>query len=320
MGGATMNERIITLTGGSGFVGQMLQVGLRKHGFRVRVFDQFRGPAVNLLRRRYLGTSPNSMGLAAARNIGRIQRRLGRALLGSPLLRPSLDNILDLRSRLAARFEGSYAVVHLAGIPHPRMPGALDADFQRINYDGSVNVFEAARSAGVPKFIFASSAQVYGINNPKRIDQFPILESNYCPTLADGQSMYGFLKLEFEKYLAGACVNGSTQGIAFRLEYPGFQSDTSGNFYISTSIENLVAGFVCALESPAGSPFESFNLADGEVDDKIVDVQGFIRRSWPAVPNLSQGNESLVSIAKARTRLGYSPIRKGSYFHVSLVW
>jgi nucleoside-diphosphate-sugar epimerase len=315
-----MKGRIVTLTGGSGFIGQILQAGLRKHGYGVRVFDQYRGPLVNLLRRRYLGTSQSSVGVAAAHRIGHLQRRLGPALLGGRLLRPSADNILDLRSRLAARFRGSYAVIHLAGIPHPRMPGAIAADFQRINYDGAVNVFEAARTAGVPKFIFASSAQVYGINHPTRIDQFPILETNYCPTLADGQSMYGFLKLEFEKYLAQACPQGMTQGIAFRLECPGFRSDSPINFYISTSTDNLVAGFVCALESPVNSTFEVFNLADGEVDENVVDVQKFLGWTWPSVPNFSQGNESLISIAKARTMLGYDPIRNGSYFPASLVW
>jgi nucleoside-diphosphate-sugar epimerase len=315
-----MGEKIVMLTGGSGFVGQLLQVGLRKRGYGVQVFDQFRGAGVNLLRRRYLGRSRGSIGQAAARGIGQIQRKVSRTLLGGPLLRPSRDNILDLRSRLATRINGCHAVVHLAGIPHPYLPGAIDADFQRINYDGSVNVFEAAKSVGVQKFIFASSGQVYGINNPTRIDQFPILESNYCPTLEDGQSMYGLLKLKFEQYLAGACVPGGTQGISLRLEYPGFQSTSAGNLYVSTSIENLVSGVACALENSGGFASEAFNLVDGHVDESIVDVQAFISSTWPAVPNLSQGNESVLSIAKARTLLGYDPIRNGSYFPVSLVW
>jgi len=183
-----------------------------------------------------------------------------------------------------------------------------------------VNVFEAAKSVGVQKFIFASSGQVYGINNPTRIDQFPILESNYCPTLEDGQNMYGLLKLKFEQYLAGACVPGGTQGISLRLEYPGFQSTSAGNLYVSTSIENLVSGVACALENSAAFASETFNLVDGHVDESIVDVQAFIRGTWPAVPNLSQGNESILSIEKARTLLGYDPIRNGSYFPVSLVW
>ena len=315
-----MSGKIIILTGGSGYVGQLLQVGLRRRGYCVRVFDQYRGPAITLLRRRYLGTSRSPMGQAAARLIGKLQRKASGWLLGGPLLRRSTDNILDLRSALAARFRDAHAVVHLAGIPHPFQPGAVDADFQRINYDGSVNVFEAAKSIGVPKFLFASSAQVYGINNPVRIDRFPIHESNYCPTLADGQHMYGYLKAKFEQYMAGACADGGTQGMSLRLEYPGFQSNTPGNFFAGTSVENLVSGFVRALENSAGFRFDTFNLVDGHVDERIVDVQEFIRTHWPAVPNFSRGNESLLSVAKARELLGYDPIPNGSYIQLSLVW
>ncbi len=315
-----MSEKIIMLTGGSGFVGQMLQVGLRRRGYVVCLFDKYRGTAINLLRRRYFGTSGSPVGRAVARQIGKLQRKVSIRLLGGPLLRPTTDNILDLRSVLAARFRGAYAVVHLAGIPHPFLPGAIDADFQRINYDGSVNVFEAAKSIDVPKFLFASSGQVYGINNPTRIDQFPILESNYCPTLAEGQHMYGLLKAKFEQYMAGACAAGGTQGISLRLEYPGFQSDNPDNFYVSTSVENLVSGVVCALENSADFRFETFNLVDGHVDERIVDVQQFIRTRWPGVPNFSEGNDSLISVAKAGTLLGYNPSRNGSYVQQSLVW
>ena len=315
-----MNGKIIVLTGGSGFVGQLLQTGLRRRGYDVRLFDQYRGAAMTLLRRRFLGTSRSRVGRAVARQIGKLQRRVSSRFLGGPLLRPTKDNILDLRSVLAERFRGAHAVVHLAGIPHPFLPGAIDADFRRINYDGSVNVFEAAQSVGVPKFLFASSAQVYGINNPTRIDQFPILESNYCPTLADGQHMYGFLKRKFEQYLAGACVDGDTRGASLRLEYPGFQSDSAGNFYAGTSVENLVSGFVCALENSFDFRFETFNLVDGHADEGIVDLQLAIRTFWPTVPNFTKGNESLISVAKAGELLGYKPIRGGSYIDKSLVW
>lgn len=313
-----MSAKVVTITGGSGFVGQLLRVGLAESGYDVRVFDRMRGGLVNLLRRRYLGTSQSSLGLKCAQQIRSLQRWAEPALVESGVLRPSGDDILDFRSRMAERLRDSYAVVHLAGIPHPRMPGAIDADFRRINYEGSLNVFEAARDAGVSKFIFASSGQVYGINDPVRIDQLPILESNYCPVLEEGQNLYGWLKVEFERYMEQAATNGTTQGIAIRLEFPGLLSRSPANFFISTSIENVVAGFVGALEAPMSFGFESVNLADGEVDPEIVDVQEFIRQQWPEVPNHTTGNESLLSIAKARSLLGYRPVRDGRYLHLSL--
>jgi nucleoside-diphosphate-sugar epimerase len=313
-------DKRIVMTGGSGFVGQILQSGLRRRGYRVDVFDQFRGPLVNLLRRRHFGASRGALGRKTAHAVARVQRRLSRSLMGSPLVPPTTDHILDFRSRLAARFTGSDAVVHLAAIPHPRMAGASETDFERINYEGSINVFEAARMAGVPKFIFASSGQVYGINNPARIDQFPILESNYLPTAEDGQSVYGLLKVRFEQYMAATCEPGGMQGLSLRLEYPGFQSDTYGNFYVSTSLDNLSLGVACAVENRSSFTSEAFNLVDGHVDERIVDVQAFLRERWPDVPNHTTGNESLLSVEKARQLLGYQPVRNGSYFPVTLVW
>ena len=314
-----MSRKIVTVTGGSGFVGQILRRGLRARGYEVRVFDRYRSPLVTFLNRRYLGTVNNSVGQRIARRLRCAQRRLDSVLRERGLIGPTRDDILDMRCRLIARFKGSYAVIHLAGIAHPLAPGSIDDDFRRINYDGSVNAFEAASVAGAQKFLFASSAQVYKINRPVRIDQFPILETNYLPGMAEGQSMYGFLKAEFERYLATACPKGNTQGIALRLEYPGFCSNTPGNFYISTSVENLQAGVIAALEAPESFSFEAFNLADHHVDPAIIDVQAFLQRFWRDVPNHTHGNDCLLSTDKAQRLLGYRPTMRGTYYNASII-
>ena len=314
-----MNTKVVTLTGGSGFVGQILRRGLAERGYEIRVFDRLRGPLVDLLRRRYLGTSAPSLGVGAAVLIRIIQKRLEPLFLRTGLLRPSPDDILQSQGQVAERLRGSHAVIHLAGIPHPRMPGATPEDFQRLNYEGSVNVYQAALEAGVKKFIFASSGQVYGINAPVRIDQFPLLESNHCPTLEEGQNLYGWLKLEVERYLGQqAASRPSMQTISLRLEFPGLRSTTPANLYISTSVDNLVAGVANALEASPNFAFEAFNLADPSVDPNIVDIQEFLRRQWPDVPNYTAGNQTLLSIEKARALLGYRPIQAGRYLSVFL--
>jgi len=316
-----LNGGNITITGGSGFVGQILQSGLRAQGYHVRVFDNAKGPLVGLVRRRYLGTSTQAIPLALARFLRRGFRFTERFLTQSGFIRPSGDDILDQRDRLAARFRGSDAVIHLAALPHPNVPGMTESDFRRINYDGSINVFEAAREAGVAKFILASSGQVYGINKPVRIDQFPILETNYCPGPDEGQNIYGHFKLEFERYLASKCKSpDGIQAVALRLEFPGARSFHPWNFYISSSIENTVAGFVAALEADLASGFEAFNLADRYVDEKIVNIQEFLRKNWPDVPNYTKGNECLLSTEKAGSMLGYNPQTGGTYFSDSVMW
>jgi nucleoside-diphosphate-sugar epimerase len=308
---------VVTITGGSGFVGQLLRRGLDAEGWRVRVYDPYRGPVVDLMRRRYLATSEKHR---AAARIRTAQKRAERALRRARLIRATGDSILGDRERLAAAFAGSAAVVHLAGIPHPQQPGATDADFVRLNYDASVNVFEAARDAGVATFVFASSAQVYRINDMVRLEQFPILESHPLPLPAEGQSIYGFLKAAFERYLAGRCATGATQAVSLRLEYPGIRSTGPSNFFVSTSIENLVSGFACALRPPDTFGHDVFNLCDAEVYRSVVDVQSYLAHRWPYVPNRTAGNESLLSTEKARRELGFRPAAGGRYCPEALVW
>ncbi|MBI3413275.1 MAG: NAD-dependent epimerase/dehydratase family protein [Candidatus Aenigmarchaeota archaeon] len=57
-------------------------------------------------------------------------------------------------------FESVDIVVHLAALGN--YAGAKLEDFMKINCDGTVNVLEAAKTAGIKKFIFASTGLVYG--------------------------------------------------------------------------------------------------------------------------------------------------------------
>jgi nucleoside-diphosphate-sugar epimerase len=313
-------SRTVTITGGSGFLGQLLRRSLAAEGWRVAVYDRFRGPMVDLLRHRHLASATSPYARRAARMIRVAQSRTEPALVRARVIRAREDDILAPRDLLTARFAGSDVVIHMAGIPHPYAPGASQEDFVRLNYDASVNVFEAAREAGVPTFVFVSSAQVYGVSSPLRLERLPILESNYLPLPAEGQSTYGFLKAAFERYLAGACMSGSTQAVALRLEFPGFRSTEPWNLFVSTSVENLLAGFSCAVQPPDDLGFGAFNLVDGEVDPAIVDIQAYVRKRWPYVPNHTIGNQCLLSTEKAQRILGYRPMCKGRYIDASLVW
>jgi nucleoside-diphosphate-sugar epimerase len=306
-------SRRITITGGSGRLGQVLRRGLFDLGYEIDVFDRVSSPLVDRVRSPHLARGSFLPGRALARMANGARLQAEKALRRTEAFQPTGDDILGDREAMARRFAQSFAVVHLAGIPHPHTPGATEDDFVRLNYDGALNVFEAAREACVRLFVFASSAQVYKINDPVRLEQLPVLESNYLPLPEEGQSTYGFLKAAFERYLVGARTSGSTQAISLRLEFPGMRSTVPWNFYISTSVENLVGGFAAALEAPDGFGYDVFNLADAEVDKRIVDIQRFIGSRWPYVPNHTKGNECLLSTEKARTILGYRPVSGGRY-------
>lgn len=161
---------------------------------------------------------------------------------------------------------------------------------------------------------------MYGINSPVKIDQFPILESNYLPGREDGQSAYGALKADFERHLEEAAPQGGTQAVALRLECPGVLSNSPINLFTSTSIENTVDGFARAIEAELPAPAQTFNLVDGRVRSEVADVQAFLLERWPDVPNHTQGNESLLSIERACSLLGYRPTDDGTYYPLQLIW
>src|SRR5260370_37443449 len=56
-------------------------------------------------------------------------------------------------------------VIHLAARAGVRPSLEDPALYQRVNVDGSVNLFEAARRHGVKQFMIASSSSVYGVNS-----------------------------------------------------------------------------------------------------------------------------------------------------------
>jgi UDP-glucose 4-epimerase len=89
--------------------------------------------------------------------------------------------ILD-RSTLDDVFVGADAVVHLAA--RPSVPRSLEDPelSHRVNATGTVEVLEAARRAGAPQVIVASSSSVYGANPalPKHEDAVTLPLSPYA--------------------------------------------------------------------------------------------------------------------------------------------
>lgn len=95
-----------------------------------------------------------------------------------------IADITDYDAVLAA-MEGVDAVIHLAGDPSP---GASWENVRDRNIIGTHNVFEAARAAGVPKIVFATTNHVMGMYD--RDQQWPIY--SHQPIRPD--SLYGVSK------------------------------------------------------------------------------------------------------------------------------
>ena len=152
---ATPIKGLVALTGATGFIGQHLLRELPKRGYRVRV----------LLRR------PEALPECDSAFVGDIRypRNMSEALAGADF------------------------VIHSAGIAHA-MSGVPEDDYRAINTKGTVQLAQAAKRAGVKRFVFLSSIRAQAGANAEGV-----LTEATEPLPTDS---YGRSKLEAEQGLA----------------------------------------------------------------------------------------------------------------------
>jgi len=88
-----------------------------------------------------------------------------------PVPQPDREIVRDVRSLTERDLDGFDCVMHLAAISNDPM-GDLDPEITRaINARGSIALARAAKTAGVPRFLFSSSCSIYGQAEDRPLDE-----------------------------------------------------------------------------------------------------------------------------------------------------
>ncbi len=311
----------VAITGSNGFIGTILTRSLDPARYRCRGFDRFGGPLYQLLTTRYGQPLPlskherRSFRIRLIKKAWSLQKRALGRLIAKKIIRPGKVNILDPQHQWIQRFQGVDAVIHLAAIPHPHVPNMRPLDFEMVNYWGAVNIFEAAVEAGVKRFIFASSVQVYDLNHFRDWPSFPIREE-VADLVQRTQTPhpYGTLKWKFENYLRERSASRGITSVALRLGHPGIEGSDQHNLWIQTSVENLVQAFDKSLQArlPAGGYV--LNICDGEIPAGTGQTELLTREFWPQVPSTCVDTEPLLDLSEARKWIQYAPAFNGNYY------
>jgi len=154
---------IVLVTGGAGYIGSRLVPKLLASGYRVRVLDA--------------GYFTSDL----------------HAWLAHSHLEFIKGDIRD-RSTVERALLGVDTVVHLAAVANDPSFGCAPQLSRSINFDCLPHLMDSAKRSGCRRFIYASSASVYGINDKPSVD-----ESQPCVPITD----YNRYKAEGEEILFG---------------------------------------------------------------------------------------------------------------------
>jgi UDP-glucuronate 4-epimerase len=153
----------VLVTGGVGFIGSHVCERLLDAGHTVCALDDlndFYDPSIKQNTLRELQSRAQSFVFVHADITNRIE--LNEVLSSMPF-----DQIIHLAARAGVR-------------PSLEQP----ALYQRVNVEGTVNLFEAARESGIKKITIASSSSVYGINSKVPFSEADPIFSTISPYAA----------------------------------------------------------------------------------------------------------------------------------------
>ena len=224
----------------------------------------------------------------------------------------------------AGRFD---AVIHLAAMANVRYSIERAALYTDVNVHGTVNLLEAARKAGVPHFVFASTSSVYG-----RTERLPFHEDDslgrpLAPYPATkiaaevmGHAYHSLFGLSFTalRFFSVYGPRGRpdmmpyiiTDSIVHDREFALYEA---GEMYRDwTYIADTVSGVVAAVDQPLD--YQIINLGRGEpvrMADFVVLVEELVGKEAqmttpPAPP--SEPPITYADVTKARDLLDYEPM------------
>jgi UDP-glucose 4-epimerase len=289
-------SELCLVTGGAGFIGSHLVEALLARGNRVRVLDDF------------------STG------------RRDNLPAGVEVLAGDLADADAVR----AAADGASVVYHLGAIASVQRSIEDPPLIHRVCGTGTLNVFEAARRAGVRRIVYASSAAVYGIpDGPVQVESAALRPL----------SPYAAAKLagEFYAQAFSACHGLETVSLRFFNVYgPRQRADSPYSGVIALFISALLAGrtpsvfgdglqsrdFVAvedvvqaltlAAEKP-GASGKVYNVGTGrsvtllDLLATLNTVLGTDVRPNHAPPRTGDIRHSRADIGRIRSDLGYEP-------------
>jgi nucleoside-diphosphate-sugar epimerase len=203
----------------------------------------------------------------------------------------------DIRDAEPGDMRGFDAVIHLAALSNDPL-GCLDESCTYdINHLGSVNLARAAKAAGVPRFLFASSCSLYGAAGDAMLDE----SATFNPITAYGTSKVlveaDVSKLADDAFSPVFMRNATAYGASPRLRADIVVNNLVGVAYTTGSVliqsdgtpwrplvhvQDISRAFLAVLEAPREEIHnQAFNVGSSQENYQIRDVAAIVEEIVP---------------------------------------
>jgi UDP-glucuronate 4-epimerase len=294
----------ILVTGGAGFIGSHLVEALLALGHGVVVLDDFND---------YYNPE--------------FKRQNVRKVLNHPKYR-LVEGDISNRAFVQKAFSDSKVdmVIHLAARAGVRSSVQDPFLYQRVNVEGTLNVLDSAKEAGVKKFTFGSTSSVYGINAKVPFAETDPTLNTVAPYAATKLAGEAFCRSYSHLYKMDMAVlrffsvygpRGRPDMAIYQFcekimkgkPIPFFGDGSSRRDY--TYVDDIVQGIVATTTREFG--FEIFNLGESETTqlrEMIALIETAVGQSAKIerLPDqLGDVPQTFADISKSQRLLGYNP-------------
>lgn len=208
---------------------------------------------------------------------------------------PSLR--MDLRDIDATPLVGFDAVIHLAALCNDPLGNMNPGTTYGINHIASVRLAEAAKKAGVRRFLFASSCSLYGLAGDEMLteeapfnpitpygeskilaerDIRPLADETFSPVYLRNATAYGV-----SPRLRGDIVVNNLVGYAYTQGDVLIQSDGTP-WRPLVHVEDISRAFLAALEAPREAIHnQAFNVGRNEDNLRVREIADMVKAVVP---------------------------------------